>query len=629
MARCLLQLPSMPATGLASHQWALAPAARRLAGATSTWSRRLPPPPPRAAGPPPAAAQARAGRAAFCTAAGPGAAPAAAARDTEPWALPPLALSAGQAPRPAGGPPSELDVQEALLLSPDVARCTVRGGVASVVRAQRPLLNRVLSFQLSLVSEQELRAFAAGRLGCREDALPEVRFVDELRAEDRSGPFMLEHILDALFRELDHNGDGSVSLEEFVDFCRRSGLLSGERSLRKVFGTADELAMLGFEVRLDRAKFKRLILETGIVEVRTGSGAHYFVEDHVAKVVLQRWFARYDTNGDGHIDLHEYCRLVADYRLPLQVSEEDFGRFDRNGDGRIDVHEFIDLLKEANLLATGEAIMKRDDEEGLRAKWRAIEPTQRFLSSWLVFDTDVAPAPAKAPGMVRFVCISDTHGRHGELTPRLPSGDVLLHAGDFTMAGGLDELMSFARWIRDLPYEVKLVIPGNHDFSLDRSKESTGKGDGLTPEAVRQALVEASGPTVRYLEHEEVVVQGIRVFGTPWHPICGQWAFELPRGGPLAAKWQEVPSGVDVLMVHGPPLGRGDVLWPSNYRVGCADLLEAIQGRIRPTLCVSGHIHEDRGTSWDGTTHYVNATSCNQDYECVYAPLVFDLPARR
>ncbi len=60
-----------------------------------------------------------------------------------------------------------------------------------------------------------------------------------------------------------------------------------------------------------------------------------------------------------------------------------------------------------------------------------------------------------------------------------------------------------------------------------------------------------------------------------------------------------IPEGVDILMVHGPPLGRGD-LTTRGVRAGCEDLLNAIQERVKPQLCVFGHIHEGHGVTCDG-----------------------------
>ena len=68
--------------------------------------------------------------------------------------------------------------------------------------------------------------------------------------------------------------------------------------------------------------------------------------------------------------------------------------------------------------------------------------------------------PAKGSDKsVRFVCISDNHGR----TFPVPDGDVLLHAGDLTELGRIEEMECVAEWIYSLPHPVKILIGGNHD----------------------------------------------------------------------------------------------------------------------------------------------------------------------
>ena len=56
--------------------------------------------------------------------------------------------------------------------------------------------------------------------------------------------------------------------------------------------------------------------------------------------------------------------------------------------------------------------------------------------------------PADSPirgDAVRFVCVSDTHNRTDRL--QVPDGDVLLHAGDFTMTGQMHEIEHFNTWL--------------------------------------------------------------------------------------------------------------------------------------------------------------------------------------
>lgn len=64
--------------------------------------------------------------------------------------------------------------------------------------------------------------------------------------------------------------------------------------------------------------------------------------------------------------------------------------------------------------------------------------------------------------MVRIVCLSDTHSRHEQIT--VPDGDILIHAGDATMVGDIDEIADFDHWLGTLPHQHKHIIAGNHDW---------------------------------------------------------------------------------------------------------------------------------------------------------------------
>lgn len=75
----------------------------------------------------------------------------------------------------------------------------------------------------------------------------------------------------------------------------------------------------------------------------------------------------------------------------------------------------------------------------------------------------------------RFLVLSDTHASslsqssHNDAPYRqpLPSADVLLHCGDLTMVGHLDEYEKTMAMLESVDAELKLVIAGNHDISLD------------------------------------------------------------------------------------------------------------------------------------------------------------------
>ena len=124
---------------------------------------------------------------------------------------------------------------------------------------------------------------------------------------------------------------------------------------------------------------------------------------------------------------------------------------------------------------------------------------------------------------------------------------------------------------------------------------------------------------------EEITVGGLRIFGSPFTPKFGEWAFMLPRGLAMRKKWVQLPTGVDILITHGPPHGVMD-LNHDGSRCGCEGLRDALAGPTGPKVHVFGHIHEGYGCCLRGTTRYINVSLLNEMYEMVNHPIVFELP---
>ena len=204
---------------------------------------------------------------------------------------------------------------------------------------------------------------------------------------------------------------------------------------------------------------------------------------------------------------------------------------------------------------------------------------------------------------MRLVLVSDTHLRH----PEVPPGDVLVHAGDLTPIGTQAQLKEALAWLKRQPHEHKVAIAGNHDFCLEREPR----------------LGELFEPEIHYLFHEEREVAGLRFFGSPWTPWFHDWAFNLPRGDALREVWSRIPSELDVLVTHGPPLGVLDRTYDGRH-VGCEDLRRAVEEK-RPRLHVFGHIHEAYGVERAAETTFVNASLCDLSYRAVNAPVVMEL----
>jgi len=267
------------------------------------------------------------------------------------------------------------------------------------------------------------------------------------------------------------------------------------------------------------------------------------------------------------------------------------------------------------------------------------------------------PSTPPTEDKLRFVCMSDTHSLTSHIRLQIPDGDVFVHAGDFTRTGALEQVKEFNSWIAKLPHKYKIVIAGNHELGFDSSRGRTdtvleqarsghrgcGHGHGeeaeghnhdsksleedleakltynVNPNDIRNVLTNCT-----YLEDSSVEICGLKIYGTPWQPEYGRWAFNLKRGEECLEKWNQIPSDTDVLITHSPPLGFGD-LCSTGVRAGCVDLLHTVQRRVKPKYHVYGHIHEGYGVRSDGKILFINASTCDINYRPCNPAIVFDV----
>jgi len=114
-----------------------------------------------------------------------------------------------------------------------------------------------------------------------------------------------------------------------------------------------------------------------------------------------------------------------------------------------------------------------------------------------------------------------------------------------------------------------------------------------------QNLIEVQSSII-WLKHESTMVRltspngpqtRFKIFGSPFSPARGKWAFGYSpeEAGQL---WGQIPTDCDIIVTHTPPKFHCDM--KKNLPEGCDVLRKAICV-IRPCLVVCGHIHEGRG----------------------------------
>ena len=239
---------------------------------------------------------------------------------------------------------------------------------------------------------------------------------------------------------------------------------------------------------------------------------------------------------------------------------------------------------------------------------------------------------------LKICVISDTHNFHGVL--KLPLADVLIHCGDATMGGKPSELFPFIEWMGRQPHAVKLFVPGNHDFDVEKNT------------ALYKRVCAEHG--VQLLIDEAFVHGGIKFYGSPWVPNLQRWAF-YGNSAKLTHQFAQIPDDTDVLITHGPPQGIHDeipgMLMPSSrllddeisnaagdgLHVGSSALLARTRELPNLKLHCYGHIHEGYGRldhpgghTWAPVSNKsprisVNAAICTENYEPTNKPIVVEV----
>lgn len=204
--------------------------------------------------------------------------------------------------------------------------------------------------------------------------------------------------------------------------------------------------------------------------------------------------------------------------------------------------------------------------------------------------------------------MSDLHGN----LPGLPPADLYLLAGDYCPYAMDDPdeqewwmLREFRPWLESLGQSVVGVV-GNHDRVFQED-----------PRVARTL------PST-YLRDQAVSLHGLRIYGSPWQPTFFHWAFNLDEPE-LERKWQDIPEGIDILLLHGPPLGYGDE-GGLDGATGSPSLLVRID-EVRPKLVLFGHIHRGYGCWQRGTTTLANVSLLDAMYRPSNQPQVFDIRA--
>lgn len=160
-------------------------------------------------------------------------------------------------------------------------------------------------------------------------------------------------------------------------------------------------------------------------------------------------------------------------------------------------------------------------------------------------------------GLQMLLCgVSDIHGN---LNINIPECDVLCICGDIINLNDQRDIPAskhwwetrFVKWVESLPCKKVIVVPGNHDFFLERMyTECWGW--------FKDRMQLLTNKKLEFLIDESFYYEDVHFYGTPWiNPISfqeGRWAFERNfNENPI-----EIPK-CDVLLTHDNPYENENV----------------------------------------------------------------------
>lgn len=223
---------------------------------------------------------------------------------------------------------------------------------------------------------------------------------------------------------------------------------------------------------------------------------------------------------------------------------------------------------------------------------------------------------------MKIVATSDTHHY---LDPRnVPDGDVFIHAGDLMQTGYHDDFRDQLAWLRALPHQTKIYVPGNHDFHLQ-----------VYPGPALQELRSAGVTVLGFPGNDHFLIRtlpnGMKIVGIPHVEGLPRWAFNIDSNE-LTRKLRSYPS-CEIVVSHQPMYGFLDEINGVNHG---SKVLRMHCVRTMPNIWIHGHIHEGYGSTnyehdnpisllMNKSTMIYNVAMCDRRYQHANPPQIIEV----
>jgi len=144
--------------------------------------------------------------------------------------------------------------------------------------------------------------------------------------------------IEELFDKADKNGNGKISVEEYVQIFQEHGIELSPDEVGKVSNLANNDGEVTKDEFLSYARHSEFF-KTQLDKSASDSLAHK--EEAIAKA--ERAFRLFDKDNDGYITKEEFGKISK--KLNKDQVEAVFNKFDKDGDGVLSFNEFRSMLQ--------------------------------------------------------------------------------------------------------------------------------------------------------------------------------------------------------------------------------------------------------------------------------------------
>lgn len=144
--------------------------------------------------------------------------------------------------------------------------------------------------------------------------------------------------IEDLFDKADKNGNGRISVEEYVQIFAEHGIQLEPEEVEKVSHLANEDGEVTKDEFLNYAKhsnFFKTQMDKNSSDTMAGK------QEAIAKA--ERAFKLFDKDNDGYITKEEFAKISK--KLNKDQVEAVFNKFDKDGDGVLSFEEFRSMLQ--------------------------------------------------------------------------------------------------------------------------------------------------------------------------------------------------------------------------------------------------------------------------------------------